>query len=95
MADTIDLGKVDEEGGPNGKQHHHHLQSTCNITKLNGYVKLLTDRLAYLLEEVYSKDIGKKMIWETLMKTYMKRADLMESNPLKTYMKRVDLMSNC
>jgi hypothetical protein len=32
-----------------------------------------------LSKEEYEGDMGKKMIWETLMKTYMKRVDLLES----------------
>jgi hypothetical protein len=33
-----------------------------------------------LEKEVYEKDMARRMIWETMMKTYMKRVDKMESN---------------
>jgi hypothetical protein len=33
----------------------------------------------------YDEDMGKKMIWETSMKTYMKRKDLLESNSRAVY----------
>ena len=34
---------VHEEGGPGGEQHHCLLNSSCNITKFNSYVKLWLD----------------------------------------------------
>ena len=33
-----------------------------------------------LTKEEYEGDMGKRMIWETAMKSYMKRIDMMESN---------------
>jgi hypothetical protein len=33
-----------------------------------------------LTKEEYAKDMGKRMIWQTYMKSYMKRTDMMESN---------------
>ena len=33
-----------------------------------------------LTKTEYENDMAKKMIWETTMKTYMKRVDMMESN---------------
>ncbi len=33
---------------------------------------------ANLSKEEYEQDMGKKMIWETRMKTYMKRVDLLD-----------------
>jgi hypothetical protein len=38
-----------------------------------------------LSKEVYEGDMGKQMICETSMKTYMKRVDLLESNPRAIY----------
>ena len=38
-----------------------------------------------LTDEEYKNDMGKKMIWETGMKTYMKRMDMMESNTRAIY----------
>jgi hypothetical protein len=38
-----------------------------------------------LSKDDYDKDMGKKMIWETQMKLYMKRVDLMESNTRAIY----------
>jgi hypothetical protein len=35
---------------------------------------------ANLTKEEYTNDMGKKMIWERLMKTYMKRMDMLKSN---------------
>ena len=40
---------------------------------------------ANLTKEEYAEDMGKKMIWETTMKTYMKRLDLLESNTRAIY----------
>jgi hypothetical protein len=40
---------------------------------------------ANLSKEDYEKDMGKKMIWEITMKTYMKRVDLLESNTRAIY----------
>jgi hypothetical protein len=38
-----------------------------------------------LSKEEYEGNMGKKMIWETSMKTYMKRVDLLESNTRAIY----------
>jgi hypothetical protein len=38
-----------------------------------------------LSKEEYEGDMGKKIIWETSMKTYMKRVDLLESNTRAIY----------
>jgi hypothetical protein len=38
-----------------------------------------------LTKEEYNGDMGKKMMWETSMKMYMKRTDLMESNTRAIY----------
>jgi hypothetical protein len=38
-----------------------------------------------LSEDDYKNSMGKKMIWETSMKTYMKRVDLLESNTRAIY----------
>jgi hypothetical protein len=38
-----------------------------------------------LTKEEYNEDMGKKMMWETSMKMYMKRTDLMESNSRAIY----------
>jgi fructose-1,6-bisphosphatase len=40
---------------------------------------------ANLTKEEYEGDMGKKMMWETTMKTYMKRLDQMDSNTRKIY----------
>jgi hypothetical protein len=40
---------------------------------------------ANLSKEDYEKDMGKKMIWETSMKTYMKRVNLLESDTRAIY----------
>jgi hypothetical protein len=40
---------------------------------------------ANLSKEEYEGDMGKKMMWETTMKTYMKRLDQMDSNTRKIY----------
>jgi hypothetical protein len=40
---------------------------------------------ANLTKEEYEGDMGKKMIWETSMKTYLKRMDLLESNTRGIY----------
>ncbi len=32
------------------------------------------------MEEEYKGDMGKRLIWETTKKSYMKRTDMMESN---------------
>jgi hypothetical protein len=38
-----------------------------------------------LTKKEYNEDMGKKRIWETSMKTYMKRMDLLESNTRAIY----------
>jgi hypothetical protein len=38
-----------------------------------------------LKKKEYEEDIGKKMMWETSMKMYMKQTDLMESNTRAIY----------
>jgi hypothetical protein len=38
-----------------------------------------------LTKEEYEDDMGKRMIWETIMKRYMKRMDMMDSNMRAIY----------
>jgi hypothetical protein len=38
-----------------------------------------------LTKEDYEKDMGKSMMWETSMKSFMKRTDLQESNARAIY----------
>jgi hypothetical protein len=38
-----------------------------------------------LTKDDYEKDMGKKMMWETSMKSFMKRTDLQESNARAIY----------
>lgn len=38
-----------------------------------------------LSKKEYTEDMGKKMIWETLIKTYMKRLNLLEGNIRNIY----------
>jgi hypothetical protein len=40
---------------------------------------------ANLTKQEYEGDMGKKMIWKMLMKTYMKRIDMLESNQRSIY----------
>jgi len=40
---------------------------------------------ANLTDKEYTEDMGKKMMWESKMKNYMKRNDLMESNTRAIY----------
>jgi hypothetical protein len=40
---------------------------------------------ANLSKKEYKEDMGKKMIWETKMKTYMKRVDVLDSNTRAIY----------
>ena len=37
-------------------------------------------QLKNLAKDVYEGDMGKRMMWETSMKSYIKRLDLLESN---------------
>jgi hypothetical protein len=54
--------------------------SVCKSFKLTALVQP-----ANLSEEEYETNMGKKMIWETSMKNYMKRIDLQESNKRAIY----------
>jgi hypothetical protein len=58
-------------------------QDVASICKSFEIVPLVQP--ANLSKEEYEGDMGKKMIWETSMKTYMKRVDLMESNTRAIY----------
>jgi hypothetical protein len=53
-------------------------QDVASVCKTFEVVQLVMP--ANLEKEVYEKDMGRRMIWETTMKTYMKRTDKMESN---------------
>ena len=58
-------------------------QDIASICKTFAVVKLVQP--PNLTKEEYEGDMGKRMIWETTMKTYIKRTDLMESNLRSIY----------
>lgn len=58
-------------------------QDIASICKSFKIVSLVQP--ANLSKEEYAQDMGKKMIWETHMKSYLKRVDLMESNTRAIY----------
>jgi hypothetical protein len=53
-------------------------QDIASICRTFEVVKLTQP--ANLTKEEYAEDMGKRMIWQTYMKSYMKRTDIMESN---------------
>jgi Reverse transcriptase (RNA-dependent DNA polymerase)/Zinc knuckle len=53
-------------------------QDVASVCKLFTVTKLTPPD--NLTKDEYENDMGKKMIWETTMKTYLKRLDMMESN---------------
>jgi hypothetical protein len=55
-------------------------QDVASVCKSFEIVQLVQP--ANLTKTEYDEDMGKKMIWETSMKNYMKRKDLMESNAI-------------
>jgi hypothetical protein len=58
-------------------------QDVASICKSFKIVSLVQP--ANLTKEAYEQDMGARMIWETSMKTYMKRKDLMDSNAIAIY----------
>jgi hypothetical protein len=58
-------------------------QDIASVCKSFEIVKLVQPK--NLPKKEYEEDMGKKMIWETSMKTYMKRKDLLESNSRAVY----------
>jgi hypothetical protein len=58
-------------------------QDVASICKTFSILAL--EQPANLTKEEYENNMGKKMIWETLMKTYMKPMDMIESNQRSIY----------
>jgi hypothetical protein len=60
-----------------------YLQDVASICKTFSIVALVQPE--NLTTEEYTEDMGKKMIWEKQMKTYMKRMDMLKSNQRGIY----------
>jgi hypothetical protein len=58
-------------------------QDIASVCKSFEIAKLVQPK--NLPKKEYEEGMGKKMTWETYMKTYMKRKDLLESNSRAVY----------